>query len=113
MSGCGRPGCNAPAAATIGFDGTRRAVWLHPLDEPEATGHLCQRHADSLRPPLGWRFLDYRQPGATDEVGERRPRRPAKQPVPALVAGSGIDVDGLLDASSPLLERAFRGARAS
>jgi hypothetical protein len=46
-------------------------------------------------------------------VGERRPRRPAKQPVPALVAGSGIDVDGLLDASTPLLERAFRGARAS
>jgi hypothetical protein len=29
------------------------------------------------------------------------------------VAGSGIDVDGLLDASTPLLERAFRGVRAS
>ncbi len=112
MRGCGRPGCDAPAAATIGFDGRRRAVWLHPVDEPEATGRLCQRHADSLRPPLGWRFLDYRQPPATDEVGELRPR-PAKQPEPALVAGSGIDVDALLDASTPLLERAFRGARAS
>jgi hypothetical protein len=88
-------------------------VWLHPLDEPEATGRLCQRHADSLRAPLGWRFLDYRQPGATDEVGERRPPRPARQPEPALVAASGIDVDDLLDASTPLLERAFRGIRAS
>jgi hypothetical protein len=116
MRGCGRPGCDAPAAATIGFDGTRRVVWLHPVDEPEATGRLCQRHADSLNPPLGWRFLDHRQAGATDEVADRRPRRPRrpeKQPVPALVAGAGIDVDDLLDASSPLLERAFRGARAS
>jgi Protein of unknown function (DUF3499) len=113
MRGCGRPGCNARAAASVGFDGTRRAVWLHPLDEPEATGRLCSRHADSLQPPQGWRFFDYRQPAATDEVGEGRPPPPAKQPVPALVAGSGIDVDGLLDASTPLLERAFRGARAS
>jgi hypothetical protein len=90
MSGCGRPGCNAPAAAAIGFDSTRQAVWLHPLDEPEATGRLCRVHADSLRPPRGWRFFDYREPAQPDS-----------------------DVTDLLDARSPLLERAFRGARAS
>ena len=90
MSGCGRPGCNAPAAATIGFDASRRTVWLHPLDEPEATGRLCRVHADSLQPPRGWRFFDYREPS------ERQP-----------------NVTDLLDARSPLLERAFRGARAS
>jgi Protein of unknown function (DUF3499) len=113
MRGCGRPECNEPAAAAIGFDNSRRAVWLHPLDEPEATGRLCQRHADSLRPPQGWRFFDYRQPESTAEAPKRRSRPRAKQPEPALVAGSGIDVDGLLDASTPLLERAFRGVRAS
>lgn len=90
MSGCGRPGCNAPAAAAIGFDSARQAVWLHPLDEPEATGRLCRVHADSLRPPRGWRFFDYREPALPDS-----------------------EVTGLLDARSPLLERAFRGARAS
>jgi Protein of unknown function (DUF3499) len=90
MRGCGRPGCNAPAAAAIGFDGARQAVWLHPLDEPEATGRLCRAHADSLRPPRGWRFFDYREP-----------------------TGPEPDVTELLDARSPLLERAFRGARAS
>jgi hypothetical protein len=90
MRGCGRPGCSAPAAAAIGFDSARQAVWLHPLDEPEATGRLCRTHADSLRPPRGWRFFDYREPGKPDR-----------------------DVTDLLDARSPLLERAFRGARAS
>jgi hypothetical protein len=96
MAGCGRPGCGAPASATLGFDGARRAAWLHPLDEPEATGRLCQRHADSFRVPLGWRFFDYRQPAATrDLVAARR------------------DIDDLLDARTPLLERAFGSARAS
>jgi hypothetical protein len=90
MRGCGRPGCNAPAAAAIGFDATRQTVWLHPLDEPEATGRLCRVHADSLRPPQGWRFFDYREPGEQQ-----------------------ANVTDLLDARSPLLERAFRGARAS
>jgi Protein of unknown function (DUF3499) len=90
MRGCGRPGCNAPAAAAIGFDSARQAVWLHPLDEPEATGRLCKVHADSLRPPRGWRFFDYREPAEPDP-----------------------EVTDLLDARSPLLERAFRSARAS
>jgi hypothetical protein len=96
MTGCGRPGCGAPASATVGFDGARRAAWLHPLDEPEATGRLCQRHADSFRVPNGWRFFDYRRPEAARDV-----------------AAPAIHVDDLLDVHTPLLERAFRGARAS
>jgi hypothetical protein len=97
----------------MGYDGARRAAWLHPLDEPEATGRLCQRHADSFRVPRGWRFFDYREADATAESPERAEQEPGAQPKPALVAASGIDLDGLLDAQSPLLERAFRGARAS
>jgi hypothetical protein len=114
MSGCGRPGCGDAASATVGFDGARRAAWLHPLDEPEATGRLCQRHADSFRVPKGWRFFDYRQPEATADVGKPRPVTRSKgQPQPTLVAAPGIDVDDLLDVHTPLLERAFRGAQAS
>jgi Protein of unknown function (DUF3499) len=113
MTGCGRPGCGAPASATMGYDGARRAAWLHPLDEPEATGRLCQRHADSFRVPRGWRFFDYRETDAAPEAAERSERQRGAQPKPALVAASGIDLDDLLDAQSPLLERAFQGARAS
>jgi hypothetical protein len=97
----------------MGYDGARRAAWLHPLDEPEATGRLCQRHADSFRVPKGWRFFDYRQPEAAPEASAPPDGLGAAQPEPALVAAPGIDLDDLLDAQSPLLERAFRGARAS
>jgi hypothetical protein len=99
MRGCGRPGCTEPAAAALGFDTFRRAVWLHPLDEPEATGRLCLRHADATRPPRGWRLFDYRQPESA--VTELVP------------VGARDDFDDLLDARTPLLERAFRGVRAS
>jgi len=99
MRGCGRPGCNEPAAAAIGFDAARRAVWLHPLDEPEATGRLCLHHADATRPPRGWRLFDYRRPeSVVDELVPARARS---------------ELDDMLDARTPLLERAFRGARAS
>lgn len=97
----------------MGYDGARRAAWLHPLDEPEATGRLCQRHADSFRVPKGWRFFDYREPDATADAPDRQEVQRGAQPTPALVAAPGIDLDDLLDAQSPLLERAFRGARAS
>lgn len=104
MRGCGRPGCNNEAAAAIGFDAARRVLWLHPLDEPEATGRLCQHHADSIRPPRGWRFFDYRQPPAAVPAMD----------VALIGPRAGVDeVDDLLDARTPLLERAFRGARAS
>src|ERR671924_2409241 len=98
MRGCGRPGCDAPAAATIGFDGRRRAAWLHPLDEPEATGRLCQRHANTFRVPRGWRFFDYRDADAMAEAPEVVEAPSEAQPKPALVAASGIDLDDLLDA---------------
>jgi putative peptide zinc metalloprotease protein len=77
MRGCGRPGCNAPAAAAMGFNRARQAVWLRPLDEPEATVRLCRAHADSLRPPRGWQFFDYREPTTPDPDVEPSNRPPA------------------------------------
>jgi hypothetical protein len=78
--------------AAIGFDSARQAVWLHPLDEPEATGRLCKVHADSLRPPRGWRFFDYRepaepQPNVTDLLDARSPLLGARSRVPRQPAG--------------------------
>jgi hypothetical protein len=91
-------------------------MWLHPLDEPEASARLCRHHADSLVAPLGWRFFDYREPAAAqrriDELTVRRPE-PEPIPEPALAGAARDDFDDLLDAHTPLLERAFRGARAS
>jgi hypothetical protein len=83
---CERPGCNAEAAATFTFSSAHGIVWLDRIGSaPGAAGRLCARHADSLVPPRGWQLHDRRAPDPAD----------------------------LLDARSPLLARAFRGARAS
>ena len=92
MSGlCGRPGCNAPAVATFRFNSGRTSVWLGDLDEnmPGWGGRLCREHADRLRPPRGWELFDFR--GVTALPSDREPQ----------------------EAETPLLARAFRGARAS
>jgi hypothetical protein len=53
---CTRPGCGAPAAATLRFQPTRREAWLVPLDETRTEGDLCARHAAGLVLPRGWRL---------------------------------------------------------
>ena len=61
---CERPGCSASAAVAYGFEAERSHVWLEAVTEDAAAtvnaGVLCRRHADALRPPLGW-FLDDRR----------------------------------------------------
>jgi hypothetical protein len=90
---CARPACNLPAAATFNFDGLRRVVWLGPLDEADtrSAGDLCRAHADRLRPPLHWELRDGRDDAPT-RIG--------------LAAGLKED------ATTPLLARAFRAAKA-
>jgi len=66
-------------------------VWLDtPADGAARAGELCERHATTLTPPQGWQLEDRR--------GRRE--RVAKQ------------LEAVLDAHSPLLERAFRNAGA-
>ncbi len=63
---CARPGCGAPAAATLRFQPTRREAWLVDLDDNAARteGDLCARHAASLVLPRGWQLHDERtEPG--------------------------------------------------
>jgi len=55
---CARPGCGAPAAATLRFQPTQREAWLVDLDDDAARteGDLCARHAAGLVLPRGWKL---------------------------------------------------------
>ncbi len=90
---CGRQGCNEPATATFTFNSRHRSVWLYHFGQNNASaGHLCARHADALAPPRGWELHDRRDLAQVIEhPGE---------PEPALD-----------EQRTPLLARAFRGAR--
>ena len=62
---CARPGCPAPASATMTYHYASRTVWLDsPGEEPDATAAwgLCAAHADALRVPVGWACDDRRTP---------------------------------------------------
>lgn len=62
---CARPGCPAPAAATMAYHYASRTVWLDsPDEEPAAVGAwgLCARHVASLKVPVGWDCDDRRTP---------------------------------------------------
>jgi hypothetical protein len=90
---CGRPGCDEPATATFTFNSKLQAVWLDHFGEtPASAGHLCRRHADMLTPPRGWELHDRRDLARViDHPGE-----------------SELPVD---ESRTPMLARAFRGAR--
>jgi hypothetical protein len=62
---CARPGCPAPATATMTYHYASRTVWLDsPGEEPDATAAwgLCATHSDALRVPVGWACDDRRTP---------------------------------------------------
>lgn len=59
---CSRPGCPAPASATLTFRYDQqhaRLAALLPDGGPE-TYDLCSEHADRTRPPFGWSLRDDR-----------------------------------------------------
>jgi uncharacterized protein DUF3499 len=135
---CARRGCDAPAVATLRFQSTQRSAWLVDVDATAAHSErdLCTRHATALILPTGWQLFDGRRASAGESesleppaVGRPvlRARRGDLAPVPVeepeaqatddeddartepeqpQVAGEAlIDV---LDARTPLLQRAFR-----
>ncbi|HEV8298935.1 MAG TPA: DUF3499 family protein [Acidimicrobiales bacterium] len=61
---CARPGCSGLAATTLSYDYAAGVVWLDRVHvEPHPANHdLCQRHADRLSVPNGWRLEDRRSP---------------------------------------------------
>ena len=135
---CSRPGCGALAVVLLGFDASRSLAWFAPLDDEGALhgSELCHRHAESVRVPKGW-WLDDRRV-ASPQLFNPAPNPPAPPPIahsgPAEVPpvskqssapaeedplpleatwrpvfDQGDDLDGLLDAGTPLLGRAFSG----
>jgi hypothetical protein len=115
MRCCGRPGCGGTAVATFTFDSAQGAVWIEDAADDRHVGwggRLCNRHADALAPPRGWRIYDLR--GLPDKV--EVPSGNTAVPVVAepLVSPPAANVEaGVLDARTPLLARAFRAAGAS
>ncbi|HEX6311060.1 MAG TPA: DUF3499 family protein [Acidimicrobiia bacterium] len=107
---CERPGCHEPATASFTFNSTARAVWLDHVGRIHATaGHLCHRHAAALTPPVGWELHDRR---ALAHVMERRGETVAADHTEADGApAEAPEIEPALDAHTPLLARAFRGAR--
>ena len=116
---CARPGCSAPTAATLRFQSTRREAWLVEVDHDAARteGDLCAKHARTLVLPRGWRLHDDRRPMhgvepidapeievEADEVSEVSD---GDDPTPAEHLAT------LLDARTPLLQRAFESAKAT
>ncbi|HEX5096327.1 MAG TPA: DUF3499 family protein [Acidimicrobiia bacterium] len=133
---CARPGCQSPAAATLRFHSTRREARLVDVDADgrPCSGDLCERHACVLSLPRGWRLCDHRtlvapEPAAElvikfesepepEPEGVREPEsEPEPEPErvlePLMGSEPPADPDALsamLDATTPLLRRAFRNA---
>jgi hypothetical protein len=74
---CARPGCPAPASATLRFDYARRDAWIDPLlDDPEPQSYdLCGTHVGRTHAPYGWRLRDRRSEG--DRLEDAPPATPA------------------------------------
>ncbi len=117
---CARQFCSAAAVARVDFDGEARVVWIDDLgdDKPAAACFLCRRHADSLTPPRNWDLRDLRAQRDTTVVTipSEPPLEPAPIPVSVEVAPAwsprlfaSVDTGTVLDATSPLLSRAFHG----
>lgn len=78
-STCVRPGCGAPASATLTYDYGARIVWLDDLGgdrHPWAWG-MCPAHADGLRVPEGWIREDRRR-GSSPAEGPAHVVSPAE-----------------------------------
>lgn len=111
-------------------------MWIDDLGDhkPAAACCLCRRHADTLTPPRNWELRDLRSKAraaeppapvdlsaaerATVGVPSEAPPPSESAPVAAEAAPAwsprlfaSVDTGSVLDATSPLLSRAFHGVR--
>jgi hypothetical protein len=101
---CARQLCDSDAVAVCAIDPSSTTVLVFPLETSVVGSPLCRRHLDGLQPPEGWQLRD------------RRELPTGTSPEPSVPSDSAErhddgDFEALLDASSPLLSRAFRTAR--
>ena len=106
-------------------------MWIDDLGDhrPAAACCLCRRHADTLTPPRNWELRDLRaqaRPAVEADTVVTIPNEapPTPTPAPAAVPAAAeaapawsprlfatVDTGSMLDATSPLLSRAFHGVR--
>jgi hypothetical protein len=86
---CSRPGCPAPAGASLVFSYATREVWLDQLGESSPqTYDLCSGHAGRTQPPRGWQLRDRRPADerASDEPSSATLSLDSEQTVAVLAA---------------------------
>lgn len=99
-------------------------MWIDDLGDhkPAAACCLCRRHADTLTPPRNWDLHDLRSQPDAAVVTIPAESAPASALEPAPVSAeaapawsprlfASVDTGTVLDATSPLLSRAFHGVR--
>ncbi len=121
---CARAGCSGPTVATLRFQSTRREAWLVEVDHEAARteGDLCAKHARTLVLPRGWRLHDDRRTiHLVETVDVANGEDAAEVEVSVVEDTDGDEEDPtpaehlatLLDARTPLLQRAFESAKAT
>lgn len=104
-------------------------MWIDDLGDHKSAAacRLCRRHADTLTPPRNWELRDLRSKAespverSTVVIIPNEPP-PVPEPASAPVAAeaspawsprlfASVDTGSVLDATSPLLSRAFHGVR--
>jgi hypothetical protein len=113
---CVVPGCRNPAVATLRIDPAARRAWLVALAPAPTDEDLCTRHADALQGTREWALHDLRDAhrGEASIARARHTRPHAGPPNTAWrldLRRPEQPVEGLLEARSPLLSRAFAKAR--
>ena len=113
---CARPGCGAPAAATLRFQPTQREAWLVDLEDDAARteGDLCARHAAGLVLPRGWQLhndlVRNREENAPSAAPPRRTRGASiARARRRRSATSAVELPGLTAVSDPAPEAVATG----
>ncbi|MDQ1520380.1 MAG: hypothetical protein QOI55_1453 [Actinomycetota bacterium] len=115
---CAVSGCEAQAIATLRVDPEAPRAWLVDLDGAETGDEVCGRHADALGESEGWTVHDVRgrrgrigQSISAARNGHAPGGAPAELPRVDLRRRPDTPPEELLDATSPLLRRAFAKSR--
>ena len=123
--------CTETATAGLGYEVPQTRAWLYDLDAATIAGTsrqrdvivpLCRAHADRIKVPVGWEFVDRRAPEPEPVMERSSPSarapqsaatsplfEPRSRPEPAEMAESESESESA-PASASLLERAFRAA---
>ena len=122
---CKRVGCRVPSSTSLVIDARGAVVTLVDVETAPVGVTLCAVHATAVTAPMGWTLVDARDPNLrlmaveAEQAAEAPPRPqrapaptppPAEDPFPWVHRFTDEDEPATLNASSPLLSRAFRTA---